>query len=155
MHVHLSDSFFAFLAASGPARDWSLGFEGISPGWAFLIFLLIALGTLFAYWKFAPVSRWRKGVMVFLRIAAALVLVTLLAKPVLNLTIHDPVRQPLAVLVDNSESLRFEDRRANPDDVKRAAIAAGRIDAKDGLNQSVPGDAAKDLTNISRPDLLQ
>ena len=93
--------------------------------------------------------------MVFLRIAAALVLVTLLAKPVLNLTIHDPVRQPLAVLVDNSESLRFEDRRANPDDVKRAAIAAGRIDAKDGLNQSVPGDAAKDLTNIPRKDLLQ
>ncbi len=139
MNFHLSFSA-NLLAAATPAKEWSVSFEGLSPGWAFLLFLTIALATGFAYWKFAPsVSNFKKSVMALLRIAAALVLVALLAKPVLNLTVHDPVRQPLVVLLDGSESMKFQDRREAAEDVKRATTAAGA---------EVPKD-------ISRMDLLQ
>lgn len=143
------------LAAAGPGSEWSVSYEGISPGLAFVIFAVIALGTVFAYLKFAPgASRWRKIVMMVLRIAAALVLVTLLAKPVINLTVHDPVRQPLAVLVDGSESIQFQDRRERVEDLKRAGIATGMLGASGGLDQSLPGNAANELGSISRKELL-
>ncbi len=154
MQIHFPESI-GYLAATGPAREWSISYEGISGGWAFLIFLVLASGTVFAYWKFAPVSRWKKIVMGALRILAALVLVFLLAKPVLNLTINDPVRQPIAVLVDGSESLRFQDRREKKEDLVRAAIASGAADEDGGLDQGVSGDAAKELSNIPRKDLLE
>ena len=43
------------------ATEWRLSYEGISPGLAFILFAGIALGTVFAYWKFAgSAPRWRK-----------------------------------------------------------------------------------------------
>ncbi|RYD27845.1 MAG: VWA domain-containing protein [Verrucomicrobiaceae bacterium] len=106
--------------------EWRLSYEGISPGLAFALFVAASLATVFAYWKFTgSAPRWRKVLMAFFRIAAVLVLAALLAKPVLNLTVHDPVRQPLLVLVDGSESMKFEDRRESGEDLERAEIATG------------------------------
>jgi len=108
------------------ATEWRVSYEGISPGLAFGLFAVAALATAYAYWKFAgSAPRWRRVLMAFFRIAAVLVLAALLAKPVLNLTVHDPVRQPLLVLVDDSESMKFEDRRESTEDLDRADIATG------------------------------
>jgi len=118
------------------ATEWRLSYEGISPGLAFILFAVIALGTVFAYWKFAgSAPRWRKILMAMFRISAAVVLVALLAKPVLNLTVHDPVRQPLLVLVDGSESMKFQDRREREEDLNRSEIATGSRQASLARNE--------------------
>ncbi|MEA3212650.1 MAG: hypothetical protein QOE70_5707 [Chthoniobacter sp.] len=140
----------------GGRRQWNLSYEGLSPGWAFLLFLLLAAATLAAYWKLAPgVPLWRRGGLALLRLLAAAVLVGLLAKPVLNLTLHEPVRQPLAVLVDASQSMGIADRRKTPDDLKRAVLAAGAIASDEGLKPALPAKAAEQFGALSRHDLLR
>jgi len=140
----LTTSFMPLLAAAGTARQWTLSYEGISAGWAFLLFLVLAFATILAYWKCAPgAPRWRKFAMITLRILACLVLAALLAKPVLNLTLHNPVRQPLAVLLDGSQSMEFADKRERQEDLKRAATGSG-------LPASTAG-----LDTITRAALLQ
>ncbi|MBX3743188.1 MAG: VWA domain-containing protein [Akkermansiaceae bacterium] len=125
------------------ATEWRVSFEGISPGLAFALFVVASMATVFAYWKFAgSAPRWRKILMAFFRIAAVLVLAALLAKPVLNLTVHDPVRQPLLVLVDDSESMRFEDRREGKEDLERAEIATGSRQTGIPRNKILEGIAA-------------
>jgi hypothetical protein len=125
------------------ATEWRVSFEGNHPGLAFGLFVAASLATVFAYWKYAgSAPRWRKVLMAFLRIAAVLVLVALLAKPVLNLTVHDPVRQPLLVLVDDSESMRFEDRRESKEDLERAEIATGSRQTGIPRNKILEGIAA-------------
>ncbi len=132
------------------ATDWRLSYEGISPGLAFAIFAVIVLGTLLAYWKFAgSAPKWRRIVMIIFRVLAAAVLVLLLAKPVLNLTLNNPVRQPLAVLVDGSESMQFQDRRERDDDRKRAETAMGKS-AADGLSRV---DLLKGIASNRKLDL--
>ncbi len=125
------------------ATEWRVSYEGISPGLAFGIFAVIALGTIYAYWKFAGSSpRWRKFLMAAFRISAAAVLVALLAKPVLNLTVHDPVRQPLLVLVDGSESMKIQDRRERDEDLKRSEIATGTRQASIARDELLKGVAS-------------
>jgi len=142
-----------FLAAAQPSQDWRIGFEGISPGWALLIFLAIAAATAYAYWRFAPgISLLNKCLMAFFRIAAAFVLIALLTKPVINLTLSEIIRQPLLVLLDDSESLQFKDRRVAPEDLKRAGIAIGTLER---IDQALPADAAKTNVNLSRKDILE
>jgi hypothetical protein len=74
---------------------------------------------------------------------------------VLNLTLHEPVRQILPVLLDVSQSMTIKDRRDRSDDLKRAAIAVGRLEPDRGLSPSLPPQAAAELGTISRWDLLQ
>jgi uncharacterized membrane protein len=141
--------------AFAPGTTWALSYEGISPGQAFGVLALLVCATLAAYWRWAPGVRvWKKGGLVALRILACVVLVALLAKPVLVLTLQEPVRQPLAVMVDGSDSMTVEDRRENPEDLQRAAIATGMSDPAAGLKSAPPADAAAKLTGISRADLL-
>src|SRR5258708_4529221 len=103
----------------GRHRQWNLSFEGLAPGWAVALFVVLAVGTVVAYWKWTPgVASSRRAGMASLRLLAAAVLAGLLARPVLNLTLHVPVRQPLAVLVDASQSMSFADRRERPEDLK-------------------------------------
>lgn len=136
-------------------NDWTLTTEGISPGWAFFLLLILGAGAAWAYVNFAPdVPAWRRIVMTSLRIAAIAVLLVLLAKPVLNFTINETVRQSLPVLVDVSQSLAVSDRRDRPDDVVRAAIATGLVAADAGLKTTLPG-GAEQLASVSRWDLLK
>jgi hypothetical protein len=147
-------SHFSGAAAAGGSQEWALGHEGLNPGWAFMIFLLLAAATYWSYRRFAPDVSWlRRGALVIFRLALIAIFLALLVKPVLNITINDPVRQKLLVLLDASQSMAFADKRERPDDVKRAAIAAGLLDPDKGLEQSLPADASS-VKNLSRWDLL-
>jgi hypothetical protein len=121
--------------------SWSLSYDGISPEKASLLLLVLFLATLLAYWRWAPgVQVWKKGLLILLRTLACLVMVALLTKPVLVHTLKEEVRQPLAIMIDGSESMRVADRRVSEDDLKRAAIASG---------------TGKGEGNPSRTELLQ
>jgi predicted transcriptional regulator/uncharacterized membrane protein len=121
--------------------SWSLSYDGISPEKASLLLLVLFLATLLAYWRWAPgVQVWKKGLLILLRTLACLVMVALLTKPVLVHTLKEEVRQPLAIMIDGSESMRVADRRVSEDDLKRATIASG---------------TGKGEGNPSRTELLQ
>lgn len=147
-------SFDMALAASAP--QWALGFEGISPGLAAALFLVLAAGCVWAYARWSSgVGMGRRVAMVALRVLAALVLCLLLARPVLRLSLKERVRQPLLVLVDSSKSMQFPDQRQQREDLQRAAIATGMASPEGGLGQSLPPSAAAELGEVSRWDLLQ
>ena len=137
-------------------HDWTLSFEGISPGWALLAFIVLAWASFFAYRRFAPEAPfWRRGALAALRVGLVAVFLLLLVKPVLNLTLHEPVRQTLLVLVDISQSLTVKDRRDRPEDLKRAALAVGLMDPAKGLGPAAPAESAVQLGMVSRWELLQ
>jgi hypothetical protein len=137
------------------SREWVLESEGLSAGWAFFLFLLLGAACVWAYFKCAPsLPRYGRLAMAGLRLAALALVLILLARPVLHLTINEPVRQSLLVLVDASQSMLLNDRRSTPDDLKRAALAAGLADPAEGLKGAPPSGAAA-LQNINRWELLQ
>jgi hypothetical protein len=124
----MMDRVVKFLAPGIPegSREWAVGAEGLPMGWAFLIFLILAAACLWAYQKCAPGVKpvWRR-VMVGLRLVAIALFLFLLVKPVLHLTVNEPVRQTLLVLLDASQSMLLSDQRATPEDLRRAEIATG------------------------------
>ncbi len=108
------------------ARSWSVAYEGLSPAWAFAVFLVLTGAAAFTYARLAGrASRGSLLGMGLLRLTACALLAALLTLPVLRLTESKPVRQPWAVLVDASQSMALPDRRETPEDLKRAAIATG------------------------------
>lgn len=144
------------MIAAGTTQEWSLGHEGISAGWAFFVFLVLMAVTIFVYLKFVPdMPKWRRYSMIALRGAVIAVLLVLLVKPVVNLTLNEPVRQNLFVLLDTSQSMSLADKRQKPDDLKRAALATGILDPAKGLAQELPKDASAALATIPRWDLLE
>ena len=138
------------------SNDWTLSSEGLSPGLALLAFIVLAGLVVVAYRRFAPdVPAWKRAVLTALRAGLLAVFLVLLVKPVLNLTVHENVRQILPVLLDVSQSMTLKDHRVRPDDLKRAAIATGALDPSKGLKQELPADAAGTLGKVSRWDLLR
>jgi len=142
------------LAAAG--TDWTLSTEGIGAGWALLLFLVACGAVLLSYRRFAPeLPARRRMVLIALRTAVAGTLLILLCKPVLNLTLSEPVRQSLLVIVDTSTSMAFADKRDNPDDLKRAALAAGLLDPAGELKEELPPSAAAEVSRLTRWQLFQ
>ena len=141
-------------ASSGASTEVTLSHEGISVGLAFLILIVLAAAAVWAYrWGAPGFSRWRRGFLAALRIIAIALFVLLMVKPVLMLTINQPVREKLLVVVDTTQSMGIKDRRRADDDEKRAALAAGLIPAAAGLTASVP-DGVDKWKDASRGDLL-
>ncbi|MEZ0295812.1 MAG: hypothetical protein ACAI35_05085, partial [Candidatus Methylacidiphilales bacterium] len=138
-----------------PGSEWRVGFDGMSPGWALVIWIILSAATVASYIYYARdvPRRWQR-VMMILRILVIGLVLLLLTKPVVHLTINEPVRQNLLVLVDTSTSMQLSDRRTSPDDLKRAAIAAGKLDPKLGLKQNLSGELPKELATATRWDLL-
>ena len=136
------------------STDVALSHEGISVGMAVFILLVLAAAAIWAYrWGAPGFSRFRRGFLALLRIALIALFVLLLVRPVLMLTINQPVREKLLVLVDNTQSMGIKDRRRVEDDQKRAAIAAGLIPGASGLASSLPGNMDK-WQDASRADLI-
>jgi len=138
------------------SREWILESEGIPMGWAFLIFLVLSAACIWAYLKCSPsVPRVWRQIMTLLRILALALFLFLLVKPVVHLTINQPVRQSLIVLLDASQSMMLNDRRGTPEDLKRAGIVAGLLDPARGLNQDAPSGTEAEQLNTNRWALLQ
>ena len=133
----------------------ALNYEGWSPGWAFFAALLLAAGAVVLYLR-APASipLWKRICLAAVRSLLFACFLVLLTRPVLFLTIDQPVRRTLLVLLDLSQSMNLKDPRLQPDDLKRAALAAGALDPAKGIDQNPPADA-KSFKGLSRLDLLR
>lgn len=136
--------FFLPGTVSSDAFDHAtFSWTGLNPGWALLIWLALVALIGWSYHRYAArLTRTRRGVLAFLRVALVGLLLVMLAGPVLNLEIKDRTRRTLAVLIDSSQSMTLADGRTEADDLKRAALATG-------LPQSAP-----ELPRLTRADLL-
>ncbi len=132
-----------------------MGYEGMSWGWAF--FLLLVLGGLIWWgyrWGAATLSRRQRALLTGLRITAAAIFLFLLVQPILLLTVNEPVRERLLVLLDATQSMEIKDQRATNEDLNRAALAAGLLSPTASLTGNPPG-GIDTWRNASRAALLQ
>ena len=140
---------------SGGSTEAALGYEGLSWGWAFLLLLVLGGVIWWTYrWGAPGLSRGRRRLLVGLRVALVAVFLFLLVKPVLLLTLNDPVREKLIVLVDASQSMEIKDQRVANEDLDRAAIAADLLAPDAGIKAAPPGGIDPWRT-VSRADLLR
>lgn len=122
----------------------TLSFEGLDPGWALLIWIVFALLLWWLHSRLiANTPRFKRGIIVSLRLLFAAALLFAATRPVLITTLFEKVRQKLIVLVDASASMDLADMRSSPEDRARALIASGRLDPQAGLSQTVPEDNAR------------
>jgi hypothetical protein len=104
----------------------SLSLQGLSPGWALLLFLLGTAAIVWSYRAFTPETKWRtRTLLTSLRVASFALIVLFLLKPVLSLRIEEPVRSALLVLFDNSRSMQIVDKRTSEEELARARLLAG------------------------------
>ncbi|NJK90704.1 MAG: hypothetical protein HC904_02035 [Blastochloris sp.] len=137
-------------------HEFTVSYDGMNLGWAFFLFVILTALAVVGYLKFAPgISKFRRVLMTSARILCYALLLLFLVRPVLLMTIEEPVRQTLLVLLDVSQSMTLRDKRSQPDDQKRAALAAGLIAPDKGLKQNLPGSFPDKYKEISRGDLLR
>ena len=142
--------------SSAPQRTWTLSHEGLAPSWALLLFVMLAVASVMGYLRCAPnVTTLQRTVMTALRISAAAILSGLLTKPVIQFTDFQPVKQPIAVMVDASSSMAFVDRRESPIDIHRAAIATGLVSPESDPGNPIPSQLLDQVHNLSRQDMVR
>jgi hypothetical protein len=140
---------------SAQLTDVSITFHGLSPGWAFLIALVIVGATVAVYLRTTPaLSRRRKVTLAVLRSVLLLMILLMLMRPVLLLTLEGTIRRSLLLLIDTSASMQIKDLRQEPADLARAEIAFGLTDPKLGLSQPAPANAGS-VNQRSRADVLK
>ena len=142
-------------AAPDGNTEAALSHEGLGIGWALLLFAVCVVGIWWGYHRAgASLPRWRRALLVGLRMALAALFLVLLVKPVLLITRNDPVRERLLVLIDDSQSMSIKDQRAAPEDVARAGIAANLLAPDAGVKAPAPEGSEK-WKNASRLDLFR
>lgn len=109
-----------------PLTQVSWNCDGLQPGWAFFIGIVLIAGTWWGYRMAASnLSRGRRVALVALRSAFLVGLLIVLTRPVMLLTTEQPVRGALLVLIDASQSMNIADHRETEEDKRRAAIVMG------------------------------
>ena len=137
--------------------DWSLAFRsGINPGWILLVAVVLG-GVVFWMYRQAGdhLSAWRKYTLAGLRALFLVLILVLLLRPVLAFSVEGSVRQSLVMMFDSSGSMKLQDPRTSDADLKRAAIAEGKLDAAKGLDQPLDQKLAGELSHVQRIDLLK
>lgn len=130
-----------FKSPDGSAVEVALSHEGLGVGWAVLLALILGAAAILAYrWGAPNLKRSRRGLLATLRVICIIIFLILVVRPILMLTIHEPIRERLLVLIDGSQSMQITDRRTDGKDQERARIAAG---------------GGGDTNNISRANLLK
>ena len=138
------------------ANQFTLGYEGLSWGWAFFIFVGLVAIVAWSYRRFAKeLGFFTRLGLIILRSILLGILLLLLVRPVLLATIEESSRRPLIVLLDTTQSMGLTDHRATPEDLARAAIAMGQADPAGGLKQSVSAADADKIKGLSRRELLE
>ncbi|MBM3877728.1 MAG: hypothetical protein FJ386_13605 [Verrucomicrobia bacterium] len=147
----------ARVEAAGDIAGVKLTFHG-GAGVGWVVFLALALGAL-TWWTYrnSPValSASRRFALTALRMAFLASVILLLLRPVLAFTVEGSIRRACLVLVDASSSMQIKDPRVAPDDVKRAAIAKGGLDAHKGLAPSLPPGRNAEYDQLSRLDVVR
>jgi len=116
--------------ASG-SLDADVVFEGLAPGWVFILSSLVATGVWLSYRFWAPaLTPARRWLLIGVRSCFFLILLFLLSRPVIQLATGTPVRGVLAVLVDDSASMGIKDLRTDRLDIERHNLATGKSSAK-------------------------
>ena len=124
-------------------------------GW--IVFIALLLGY-FTWWVYRRVgahrhlAAGRRHLLTALRMGVLLLLLFILLRPVVSFTIENRLRRTLIALVDKSSSMDIPDIRRDETDIKRAAIAMGKIDK---LDQSLDPAIAAQVQQVSRADLMK
>src|SRR5260370_14534248 len=103
----------------------SLSLRGIFPWWAaVLVTVAIAAGVALLYAReSAGLGGLRGALMILFRTAALATLLALLLRPVLVTEYRGERPRGIALLIDNSESMKQQDRRLAAPDRWRVAVA--------------------------------
>ena len=129
---------------------------GVEWGWIALLVAAFAVVIWISYrWLPAELSGGRKAMLVILRVAFLVLLLGVLLRPVLTLSLERKIRQTLLVLIDSSRSMAIADPRVTDEDVKRAAIAKGHLDAGKGLEQELEEGRSEEFKVLARTNILQ
>lgn len=128
-----------------------LSFRGHFPVWlAALALLALTAGVFWLYSLERGTMGWpRRILMVLLRGALLLLVVLLLYRPVLLSEFRGERPRQVAILLDNSQSMKQQDRRVTEDDRARVAIAKGLLPLDTKVAEiksaaSLPADLPKD-----------
>ncbi|MGF1450328.1 MAG: hypothetical protein ACFB20_13045 [Opitutales bacterium] len=95
----------------------------------------------------------RRLTLMGLRIAVIAYVLALLQQPLLTLYVEDAIRRLLVIGVDNSSSLKIEDKRTTQDAL-RVALALDAIDPTRGLSQNVTGSTDR-FNSVSRLEVVR
>ena len=137
----------------GSQLEFHGGMEWI---WIGLLAAAFAMVIWISYrWLPAELSSGRKATLIILRVAFLVLLLGVLLRPVLTLSLERKIRQTLLVLVDSSRSMAIADPRVTSEDIKRAAIAKGHLDARKGLDQELEEGRAEEFKVLARTNVLQ
>src|SRR5262245_24771385 len=142
-------------------RSAELGFRGQFP-WALAVLLILVLtGASFALYftEKAKIGPVRRTLLATLRSLALALLVLLLLRPLLYSEFEGEKPRPVFVLLDNSQSMKQQDRRISSEDKLRVAIAQGKMPAQTKLKADTPLPQGmkdfKEIKDVSRADLVR
>jgi hypothetical protein len=127
-----------------------------APWLALLAAILGAASVLLYRREDTTVSRFRRYLMATLRAGFLALLVLMLASPAIKVTLEGDIRRQILILLDGSQSMSIRDARTESDDLARAGIAAGVLDVRGGLEQSLPAEVRdRQVAEASRLDLVR
>jgi len=106
-----------------------IGFREVIPWWlAVPLVLVVAAGSFFLYSRERPGLGWfRRGLMALLRTAAIVLILGLLLRPVLLTNFAGERPRGVELLLDNTLSMKQQDRRLSPADRARVPLARGLV----------------------------
>lgn len=119
---------------------------------------LVLLGLVaLSYWRDTreQLGPGKRSVLIGLRGLLLALLLLLLLRPVVAITTETSVRRGLLMLFDTSGSMKIQDPRVDPSDLKRAAMAKGILDPTMGLEQTLDPQAATSVKLMPRVDVLR
>src|SRR5262245_15907103 len=123
-----------------------LAFRGTFPGWLFWLLAVLAVaGTVFIYLReVMKMDVFQRVVLITLRSLALVAILFLLRKPVIVDDVKGERPRPIAVVLDNRQSMKQEDPRLTTEDRLRIAIAQGKRTGEQGLKEPT---SASELSN--------
>jgi hypothetical protein len=155
----LNQLLFTDAPAGTSLHSAEMSLRGVFPLWAAALLLVLggSAAVFFYLREQAPLSGFRRGVLITLRVAVIALLLLLLLRPVLVAEFRGERPQGVAVLLDNSQSMKQQDRRISAADKLRVAIANGLVPARTSISdgKSLANIPAKTPARPERAELVQ
>jgi hypothetical protein len=133
----------------------SLTLREVSAGWLVVFGIALIVVAWLSYRSNAQLSKTRRVGLATLRALFLLMLLVTLGRPVLRMGVEGSVQQTLIVLVDQTQSMDLPERRTEPDDLKRAALAVGDLDPHKGLDQDMDSSGGTGVAELHRVALIK